>query len=74
MLGRRQKRGHPVLWIDLRARLFGTGAILALFGIAGDLELLRWVALVVLAAAAALSIAAARAEGRARDEDEPEDP
>jgi len=53
---------RPVRYLQWRIRLFGTGAILALFGIGADIELLRWAALVVLGGAAALSVMASRGE------------
>jgi len=54
--------------LEWRIRLVGVGAILAVFGIAADVELLRWAALIVLAAAAVLSVVASRGRG---GEDDP---
>lgn len=59
---------RPALYLEWRVRLVGAGAILAAFGIASDVELLRWAALAVLVAAAALSIMAKR-NGAPEDED-----
>lgn len=53
---------RPVRYLGWRIRLFGAGAILALFGIGADIEALRWTALLVLGGAAALSVMAAREE------------
>jgi hypothetical protein len=51
---------RKVRWLNWRIRLFGAGAIFALFGIGADVELLRWAALFALAAAAVPSFMAAR--------------
>ncbi len=53
---------RPVRFLEWRIRLFGAGAILAVFGIGADVELLRWAAFAVLAAAAVMSLVAARAD------------
>ena len=65
--------GRSVRWLEWRIRLFGSGAILALFGIGADVALLRWAALAVLAGAAGLSIAAGRTDAAGDEDEEPED-
>ena len=65
---------RPVRFLDWRIRLAGSGAILAAFGIAADVELLRWLALAVLLAAAVLGIVASRRDSARVDGDPaPED-
>jgi len=56
--------------LEWRVRLVGAGAILAVFGIAADVELLRWAALAVLVGAAALSVIAGRRASAEAEEDE----
>ncbi len=70
---RPSRSGRATRWLAWRVRFFGVGAILAVFGIGADVELLRWAALAVLVLVAALSVMAARErrdEMDALDEDE----
>ncbi len=59
---------RPVRHLEWRVRLAGSGAILAAFGIAADVEVLRWIAFAVLLAAAALSVLANRAASHEDEE------